>query len=368
MLYPWFVPVVLAWCCGLQTRNQFGSGAHATTCFACAGRGWTCECVHVCMCVCMRACACVLAYWMLCIFIFVAYPVCFPFSIYLLALSSFFAFFHFSVVACRTWRCQNQRDDRWLQNQHDDGLAQVIDVYCKQQGVERKSLCFLFHRQRISDVSLVYLRFLFCTFFSFVERVCVHVCVWVHVHVCVCVCPRVSVCMYLTGLRIEQTNKWGPLFWLKRENMLTWLIHMCDRTHSQMWCESSTVVAKRIHVREDRYVWNGLFEGHDSFTYVKWLVHTCEMTHSQDMTHSHVWNDSFAGHDSFACVTWLIHRTWLIRMCDMTHSQDMTRSHVRRDLFAGHDSFTCVAGLIHMCYMTHSHVWKRIHKRAEQYV
>jgi len=34
---------------------------------------------------------------------------------------------------------------------------------------------------------------------------------------------------------------------------------------------------------------------HDSFTCVTWLIHMC------DMTHSHVW------HDSFTCVTWLIH-------------------------------------------------------------
>jgi len=57
---------------------------------------------------------------------------------------------------------------------------------------------------------------------------------------------------------------------------VTWLIHMCDMTHSYVW--------------------------HDSFICVTWLIHMC------DKTHSYVW------HDSFICVTWLIH------MCDMTHS------------------------------------------------
>ena len=68
---------------------------------------------------------------------------------------------------------------------------------------------------------------------------------------------------------------------------VTWLIHMCDITHSYVW--------------------------HDSFICVTWLIHMC------DITHAYVW------HDSFICVTWLIH------MCDMTHS------------YVWHDSFLCVS-------------------------
>ena len=45
---------------------------------------------------------------------------------------------------------------------------------------------------------------------------------------------------------------------------VTWLIHMCDTTHSYM--------------------------RHDLFICFSWLIHTC------DMTHSYVW------HDSFICV------------------------------------------------------------------
>jgi len=41
----------------------------------------------------------------------------------------------------------------------------------------------------------------------------------------------------------------------------TWLIHMCDMTHSYVW--------------------------HDSFICVAWLIHMC------DMTHSFVWHDPF---------------------------------------------------------------------------
>jgi len=42
---------------------------------------------------------------------------------------------------------------------------------------------------------------------------------------------------------------------------VTWLIHMCDMTHSYVW--------------------------HDSFICVTWLIHMC------DMTHSYVWHDSW---------------------------------------------------------------------------
>jgi len=78
---------------------------------------------------------------------------------------------------------------------------------------------------------------------------------------------------------------------------VTWLIHMCDMTHSHVW--------------------------HDSFTCVTWLIHMC------DMTHSHVWHDSFWS-VSDACVTWLFHT------CDMTPS------------YARHDSCVFVTWLVHV--------------------
>jgi len=100
--------------------------------------------------------------------------------------------------------------------------------------------------------------------------------------------------------------------WYDSFTCVTWLIHMCDMTHSYVW--------------------------HDSFMCVTWLIHMCDMTHSLcDMTHSCVW------HDSFICVTWLIH------MCDMTHS------YVRHDSFtyARLYSFTCVICVCmrDMCYL-----------------
>jgi len=75
--------------------------------------------------------------------------------------------------------------------------------------------------------------------------------------------------------------------WQETECMIsvTWLIHMCDMTHSYVW--------------------------HDPFIRVTWLIHMCAMPCS------HVW------HDSVICVTWLIH------MCDVTRSYIWHDSFIR---------------------------------------
>jgi len=130
---------------------------------------------------------------------------------------------------------------------------------------------------------------------------------------------------------------------------------------------------------------------HDSFIYVTWLIHIC------DMTHSYMWHDS--------CCIWLslTHRTWMhpgvvneschIHMCDMTHSYDMNdlwrshvtymneschiyewvMSHIQSPTYiwmhlgafnAPHSQHTSGAwgalhapSCIHICDMTHSYMW-----------
>ena len=123
---------------------------------------------------------------------------------------------------------------------------------------------------------------------------------------------------------------------------VTWLIHMCDMTHSiRVWHNSCI------------FVW------YDSFVRVTWLVIMCDMTHTYvwevwfirvtndkthayacDMTYSYAWHDSLISvwHDSFICVTWLMHTcvTWHVYMCDTSHA------------YVWHDSFIYVAWLIHM--------------------
>ena len=139
----------------------------------------------------------------------------------------------------------------------------------------------------------------------------------------------------------------------------TWLVHMCDVTHSFLASTVSTALWRQQPCED---LW------HDSFICVTWLIHVwCDsfipssygvnssVTSNKafDMTHSFVW------HDWFICVTWLIHTcymthsymwndtlicvTWRIHMCDMTHS------------YVWHDSFVCVTWLIHVCDMTDTH-------------
>jgi len=73
---------------------------------------------------------------------------------------------------------------------------------------------------------------------------------------------------------------------------VTWLIHMCDMTHSYVW---HVIHDNVIHDMTHSYVW------HDSFICVTWLIHMCDMTHSyvwhvihgnviHDMTHCHEWH------------------------------------------------------------------------------
>ena len=126
---------------------------------------------------------------------------------------------------------------------------------------------------------------------------------------------------------------------------VTWLIHVCDVTHS--------------------YVWR------DSFVRVTWLIHMCDVTHSYvcDVSHSYVWCDSFI------CATCLIH------MCDVTHSYVWRDSFIcvrvkwsvpwkvledgsqtrNQDLpHVWRDSFVCVTCRIHTCDrtdVTYSYVW-----------
>ena len=194
---------------------------------------------------------------------------------------------------------------------------------------------------------------------------------------------------------------------------VTWLIDMCDVTHSYVWDDLFICVIWRIHMRDmtRSCVWEerrclGCDAWHDSLTCATWLIHVanmhvCDMTHpclchdafirvtwlvrTCDMTHSYEGRDSFAcltkdtvsaRHDSLVCATWRIHmcdmthlrvyqEKWglgLIHMCDMTHSDvwhdslvdatcDVTHWCVR------HDSFTCVTWFIHMCDMIQACVY-----------
>ena len=137
--------------------------------------------------------------------------------------------------------------------------------------------------------------------------------------------------------------------------IVTWLIHMCDMTHSYVWLDSvdNAAAEKTLDIcvtllvpncdMTHSYVW------HDSFICVTWLSGQCsrESTwYMRDTTRAQLW------HDALICVTWLIH------MCDMTHSyvwhDSLNRQQQRKhSTCVGHYSCSIVTWLIHMCDMTH---------------
>jgi len=135
---------------------------------------------------------------------------------------------------------------------------------------------------------------------------------------------HVALCVYVCMCDIPHSYAWhGSL------TCESWLMYMCCRTYSLLFCLK-------------RY-------GHK---YTILLIRMRVMTHSPlcDMTHccSASKNmDTRMRYYSFVCMTWLIHIcvTWLIHMCDMTHS------------CVWHDSFMGSIWLIHMCDTTHSYVW-----------
>ena len=111
---------------------------------------------------------------------------------------------------------------------------------------------------------------------------------------------------------------------------VTWLIHVCDTTHSYVWRETWRIcMGDTTHC-----VWHdsSMCVWHDSFICVTW-----------NMTHSYGWHDSLCV--MTMCVTWLIH------VYNTTHSQ-----HTCPRQYWWYDSM-CVTCLIYVCDTTHSYVW-----------
>jgi len=171
---------------------------------------------------------------------------------------------------------------------------------------------------------------------------CGCVCTSIYTNGCVCTYTYTYVCTYICTLRYTATNC-NRLYIRdvsKFSQVYSW--RLCRISHNCVRDESlTTVFVTNLLVTSFPYVW------HDLFIYVTWLIYMCDMTHSYvrhdsvicatrlihmcNMTHLYV------RHDSFICATRLIH------MYDMTH------------LYVRHDSFICVTWLIHMYDMTHSY-------------
>jgi len=156
---------------------------------------------------------------------------------------------------------------------------------------------------------------------------------------------------------------------------VTWLIHVCDMTHSYVRLGSFICVTWLMTNAHD-YISlvlvdllptdvfdNAWLMWHMTPSYVWRDSFMCviPLTHTWDLAHAYVWHDSWLmptsdwywwthypliylimhhlidiTQDSFTCVTWLIH------VCDSTHS------------YVWLGSCICVTWLIHMCDMTHA--------------
>jgi len=154
---------------------------------------------------------------------------------------------------------------------------------------------------------------------------------WVMPHI------RMSHGTHMDNLPIRAVATAIATMWRDKFICVTWLIRMCDMTHSYVW--------------------------HDSFICVTWLIHMCDMTHVH--VHSYasyvtwlihsLWRNLFCATwlfysvtcDSFICVTRLIH------LCDMAHSFCV----ICPDNSVWHDAFIRVTRLIYSHDMTHSSVW-----------
>jgi len=164
----------------------------------------------------------------------------------------------------------------------------------------------------------------------------VYICIYKCICVCVYVCARVCVCacMYWRWLILSlyACNMWHDSSTTSTSVCVSGLIRIYDMTHPltksarhDSFYHSMRVTCDITH-RRLGLVDVRLYVGHDSSTiatwHATWLIHLCDMTHS------------LMRHDSSIYATWLIHlcdmthplrhdssiyATWLIHLCDMTH-------------------------------------------------
>jgi len=183
--------------------------------------------------------------------------------------------------------------------------------------------------------------------------------------------------------------------WLDSFMSVTWLTHVCDMTHSCMWHDSLICVWYEALIHDAlilTFVTSVMSHStrnicvplacvwHDSLICVTWLIHVCDMTHSyvcimnySYTTHSFIrlWLSvtsrstpnirvpfACVWHDSLMCVT------WLILVCDLTHSYVcdmkhwyMTHSCICLWLRWRHALLQTYVCLLHVCDMTRSCVW-----------
>ena len=99
--------------------------------------------------------------------------------------------------------------------------------------------------------------------------------------------------------------------------LVTWLVGICDITHSYTWHDSLICVTWHIHIYVrllDKRCYGsnvGVYSSERAFS-LTWLMDICDMTHS------------YTRHDSFIHVIWL--SFWFICVTWLIHTRDMTQS------------------------------------------
>jgi len=156
----------------------------------------------------------------------------------------------------------------------------------------------------------------------------------------------------------------GPFVWLWHDSLVfvTWLIRICDTTHSCVNSELLCILKVFVCARDmARLVLSALevvvhYEGlclcvwHDSLVCVTLLVPICNMTHSYSRRHSALQRS--------LCVC----DTWLTSICDNTRSYLWHNSVVlersRSCCVLRKSLYVCVTWLARICDMTRSYVWQ----------
>jgi len=132
------------------------------------------------------------------------------------------------------------------------------------------------------------------------------------------------------------------------------LIRLCDITHTFMWHDSYSYtctwwrccwpILTCCMMKTSCLAWR------DSYVCVTWLIQMC------DVTHTYVW------HASYKCVTWLIHMCDMPYVPDDAAVGPFWRAAwwrqaaLRETTHMSYDPYVCVTSRIHMYNMTHTYI------------
>ena len=131
-------------------------------------------------------------------------------------------------------------------------------------------------------VCVCFCLFIYVTYICLYKYVHACTCIWTHI----CIHKYIFICSYSHALIQRTTPSFLSLSLLHR--LIGAIIHMCDMAYSYVW--------------------------HDSFTHVTWLIHVCDVTHSYVTTLIHMCDVTNL------YLTWLIHTRHHWFICDTTSS------------------------------------------------